>query len=574
MTTQPLIIDGFDQAIAPSPHKGFGLMSRVDIEGYPGAVKAGRQVSSVFHTSDSGTFTVDTGTEILTVAGFTGDANTTGVAVYLTTTGTLPAGLTTGTVYFVIREVQGSGTLKLATTITNAEVPTAIDITDTGTGTHTLLTVDPAQINHIVKDERTGEQFMQDSNGRVWFTTGSQTLLLVNASLDAGTGSLTNASGNGIVLWKLVDSASTHWLLAFRNQLIDIVDIYGSSNKKTPNWTSGWDFGGTASDTTMNTGAGESNSHYAIVGQDDIVYFCDDRYVGSIKEVTTFAPGTGSTYTGNDKALDLPTNDIAQHLEELGVNLLVAGNNLNKIYPWDRRSDSFNLTLDVPEKGVKKLKNIGGIVYILAGTWGNVYKTQGTYVQHHKKIPQQVTNSSATDLANPITWGGIGSLNGALLFGMGVQTTDNSGVYLLYPDGRLIIDQFPSTGSANVTALEVSDYFYTLGYSGGADDVTGDRYTALEPIVRSAFYRVATITEKATYSTLEVIIAKPESAGNVRIGYREDTKSSFTTIDTFALDGSATTFKNDGIGLNDIENIQIEAALDDDVELVAVRLLP
>lgn len=573
--TQPLIINNFDQAIADSPHKGFGLMSRVDIEGYPGAVKVGKQVISVFVDSTTSTFTADAGTDVCTGASFTTNANREAVAVYLTTTGTLPAGLSTGTVYFVIQVSAPAGTFKLATTITNAEGSTAINITDAGSGTHTVQTVDPGTINHIVRDERTNDDFLQDSNGRVWFYDGAIAFLLHDSTLDAGTGSFTSASGNGIVLYKQNDGGTTHYLISFRNNLMDIINVYGSSNRKTPSWTNAWDFGGTSSDSAMNTGAGVNNTHYAIVGQDDIVYFCDARYVGSIKEASgqVFDPSTSSTYTGNDQALDLPPNEIAQHLEELGVNLLIAGNKTNKIYLWNRTDDTFSLPLAVPEKSIKKLKNIGGLVYILAGSWGNVYITQGTYVQHFKKIPQHLTNNGTTDTSSQITWGGIESLNGALLFGMSVQTSGNSGAYLLYPDGRLVIDQIPSTGSGNVTAFSVPNNFYLMGYSGGADTHDTNRYTALEGVVQSGFFRVATITEKATYSTLEVILAKPSSAGNVKIGYRQDITSAFINIDTFTADGSSITFKNDQIGLTDIENIQIQAELDDDVELVEIRLL-
>lgn len=55
-----------------------------------------------------------------------------GDRVVLTTTNTLPAGLSTGTVYYVIEKT--TNTFKLAAT---PEGP-AIDITDTGTGTHTF----------------------------------------------------------------------------------------------------------------------------------------------------------------------------------------------------------------------------------------------------------------------------------------------------------------------------------------------------------------------------------------------------------------------------------------------------
>lgn len=78
----------------------------------------------------STTFTVSPGSDTLDVG--TDDEYQDGDTVYLTTTGTLPAGLSTSTKYYV-RDV-AAGTLKLATT----ETGSAIDITDSGTGTHTI----------------------------------------------------------------------------------------------------------------------------------------------------------------------------------------------------------------------------------------------------------------------------------------------------------------------------------------------------------------------------------------------------------------------------------------------------
>lgn len=60
----------------------------------------------------------------------------TGLKVQVSTTGALPAGLSASTDYFVIYLT--ANTFSLATTLANAIAGTAIDITDTGTGTHTI----------------------------------------------------------------------------------------------------------------------------------------------------------------------------------------------------------------------------------------------------------------------------------------------------------------------------------------------------------------------------------------------------------------------------------------------------
>lgn len=93
------------------------------------------------------TFTADAGTDVIT---WTSTANRpsnilTGTRVRLTTTTTLPAGLALATDYYVIKV--SDTTCKLATSYANAIAGTAIDITSTGTGTHTMSRLLPRYTN-------------------------------------------------------------------------------------------------------------------------------------------------------------------------------------------------------------------------------------------------------------------------------------------------------------------------------------------------------------------------------------------------------------------------------------------
>ena len=93
------------------------------------------------------TFTADAGTDVCT---WTSTANIpsnvlTGTRVRLTTTVTLTAGLALATDYYVIR--LSDTTFSLATSFANATAGTAIDITSTGTGTHTVNWLLPRYTN-------------------------------------------------------------------------------------------------------------------------------------------------------------------------------------------------------------------------------------------------------------------------------------------------------------------------------------------------------------------------------------------------------------------------------------------
>lgn len=88
------------------------------------------------------TFTADASTDILTHSNINLMPFT---RVQVSTTTTLPAGLSAATNYYVIKVTDT--TCKLATSYANAVAGTAINITDAGTGTHTINTLLPRYTN-------------------------------------------------------------------------------------------------------------------------------------------------------------------------------------------------------------------------------------------------------------------------------------------------------------------------------------------------------------------------------------------------------------------------------------------
>ncbi len=95
----------------------------------------------------SDTFTADAGTDVCTWTSTTNIPSNilTGTRVRLTTTTTLPGGLATATDYYVIKV--SDTTFSLATSYANAVAGTAINITDAGTGTHTVTWLLPRYTN-------------------------------------------------------------------------------------------------------------------------------------------------------------------------------------------------------------------------------------------------------------------------------------------------------------------------------------------------------------------------------------------------------------------------------------------
>ena len=577
MPQQPLIINKWTDGMADSPHLGLGLLQCVEIDTFPGAVRVGKQSVTAFHTALANTFTADAATDICTISG--AQISATPVAVTVSNSGgALPTGLSANTIYWIYQV--SASTFKFATSLTNANAGTPINLTTNGTGTQTVTTVNPGTINHYARDPRTGNMFAHDSNGRVWAKQSTKYQLVLNSSIDTGSGTVTNGAGNGISIFRTSDGNATY-LFAFRNGVVDVINVYGTSNIETPSWTNSWK--------SLNSGAGSGNSHHTIVGQDNIVYFCDGRYVGSILEKAgqIFDPATAATYTFNASALTLPLGSLTYWLEQLGVNLLVSVSNDSYIYPWDRSSVSYNLPIPVGDYGINKMKNIGNVVYILAGQHGNIYWTQGTYVRPLKTIPIYSTYNSTSPASNPVTWGGITSVLGKLLVGVGALS-GKSGTYMLnvasgvlgVQANAITLDNFPSAGQANVTALFAVNEFYEMGYAGGADTMDTSRFSSLGSVIlQSQLYRVGSKTTKAKYSQVEVQIANGVS-GSIRIGYRTDLSSAFTSFTdpdtgatTFTTDTSHTSYQCD-IGLTDLENVQIQVEMSGSIDLMEVRLNP
>jgi len=95
----------------------------------------------------------------------------TGLKVQLTTTTTLPAGLSLATDYFVIYLT--ADTFSLASSLVFAQAGTAVDITNTGTGVHTITATALAGANYKMQGS------FDSSN---WYDVGSSTNITATIS--------------------------------------------------------------------------------------------------------------------------------------------------------------------------------------------------------------------------------------------------------------------------------------------------------------------------------------------------------------------------------------------------------
>lgn len=518
ITGEPEIaISGFSEGIADSPHLGLANMVNINNDSQPGIALCNHKLVTL--TSEPITnraFTGDSGTNKIS---FTGTEP--GAYRAITVSGaSLPAGLTAGVIYYT-----GAAGSPLSL-YSDPYLNNVVTMTGNGSGTFSTINMG-TPTNWTSYTARTGIYYILDSNGRVWSNdiSGSSSLFVL---LSGNT--LTNSNGNGIEIYK-------DYLFVFRNAKID---VYGSlaASASSRTWTNDWK--------TMNTANGTNNSHFAKVGEDDILYWCDAFYLGSLAQTTgnTFDPATAGSYTLTTKALTLPSFEITQCLEEQLTNLVIGTLTSNYLYSWDRTSTSFTIPIPMPEIGTYQLLNINKIVYILSGKRGNVYYTNGSSVTLLKSLPKYSTGTPYPI----ITWGDMMSLNNNVCFGVGTSSTA-SGVYAI----QLAVGQLGQTIAGAIRhkgSVSAGNYngnvliptndgltYYVAWYNGTyggidiLDTATPTFYSNYESYIETDIIPVGTALQPKTFNRVEFKLDTPMVSGEkIRISMRNDLSTSYTVV--------------------------------------------
>lgn len=367
----------------------------------------------------------------------------------------------------------------------------------------------------------------------------------------------TSGTGNGMAIYK------NHVIVA-RNTTLDGYKIADGT----------WD-NGFVGDNLI-----ENGHHMMIVGQDDILYIANGRYVATLQEKSgqTFDPGDSNTYTFNQYALDLPANYQVRCLAELGKDLMIGtienaiiAKKTADIFPWDRISDSFGIPIRLNDDGVAQMISDGEQLTVVCGGRHSIYRTNRISSRFINRVPHTLWNfDGLTTFSAPLP-GGIAKNDNRILMGFGDNTLSPHGVFSLLENDSLLFESQVSAGSASSVQIgavcPVGLNQYLVGWkSSTAQGIdlfgTDGRHfqTGSVSYVRSKLYSVGTKKDPATYSALEIQLANALATDQfVIVKYRTDTSSSFTELLTFNYSTySSAKSVNHDIGLTDIENIQIE----------------
>lgn len=520
-----IVIDGFENGIAPSPFDGLGDVRNTNIISIPKEASVGFSTSSLTTaTVAANVLSADSSAETIT----TSSASWVNGQAVVFAGGSLPAGIVAGTVYWIF--AHAGGVFKIAVAPGSSS---PVNITSDGTGT--AASVDMGRPLHNCVDKN-GVVYVIDHNGRVWYYNGSTNFFF------AGNTTLTNANGNGIAYYQASPDPSTGdtgagFIFAFRNNKVDYMPIASLGT-----WTYGWQ-------TLARTAAGTANTHSSLLGQDNVVYFCNGNYVSSFFEkstATAFDPSSSATFTWTESALQIPPVDTAQCLAELGTSLLVGGR-LFKIYPWDRISPSFNFPIFLPESNVVKMLTVNTNTFIFMGVRGRIYTTNGTQAKLYAKVPDHISGT----VEPYFSWGAAGFNKNQIYFG--VTATTNAGVALTAYGGLWAIDTDTNamrlvnilsygtylgyaTTFVPLTAAGVTGSGFYVGWDSGAstygmDVSSSSPYTNYESYIDSDMIPVGQFLNKRTFENIEFLLTKPLVSGeSLKISYRQDLSQSFTQV--------------------------------------------
>ncbi len=558
-----IIVDGFEKGIADSPFDGIADEKNVNIISVPGeaSVNFATQKATPPTLTNVSVTSADAGADTIT---FTSNPTLEkGMAVSFAGA-SLPAGITAATVYWLWPQTATTSTL-----YSDYEMNNLVNITATGTGTFSTynfsLTTNGGRTvvpQNSTKDNN-GNYYMVDAIGQVWSTylgQGTSSFWRYMGNKVAAGFSF----GNGLVFYQASDG--TGYVFVFSVGSIDY-----TPTTATISWTYQWSFltgtVGAYSATPSNILHGGSInsdlvSHEALVGQDNVVYFCDGQFIGSFFEKPTkaFSPVDLTTYTPAAKALTLPVIDRANCLEELGVNLLVGGQR-NLIYPWDRTSTSFRYPIWLAESVIVKMKTVNTNTFIFVGNRGRIYVTNGSQTQLYKKVPDHISGT----VEPYFVWGGVASTKNQLYFGCLVTSNGGSaisqyggiwgidmdtkvirlvnqlsyGTYNGYPTVMIPVLQPVNTAITNPSGTG----FYAGWYDGislvGIDKTVSTPYTSSQALIDSDLIPIGTYERPRNMTRIEYRLTKPMVSGeSVVLQTRLDFSQAWSTVLTDSTVGN------------------------------------
>ncbi len=295
------------------------------------------------------------------------------------------------------------------------------------------------------------------------------------------------------------------------------------------------------------------------------------QYFNTFWPFSTTAGAYGSTplMVFTPQRLNLPIFEIAQCMAEIG-NTIIIGGRTNALYPWNQVSVTPSTICPLPESNVVQLLTANQMVYVFAGSKGNIYITDGNTASLVLKVPDYCAGvpGTANSYFEPtFIWGGVSFIRGRVYFSVlderlvtGSSSLEKAGncggIWSFYPTQNIAFNQ--DTGPA--LHLENQNSYGTYsGYAtviiGWADQsglkspqywsgwqstvvaasvLYGIDKTATTPnvpgVIESDFIPAGTMLNKYTPKQIEYKLAAPLASGEtVQAYWRKNTTDAWAT---------------------------------------------
>lgn len=622
-----LVINEWRKGIGESSSEGFAEMRNVDILSKPGYLLCGEKMYNLADVQGSATFTVNTGTDEITTASSLAriDDSLLNKAFYFTTTGTLPAGLSLNTVYWV-RANTSTTVFTLKATFNPGDL---VDITNSGSGVHTIHTYDLIAPKYAIYNfgnqfaPAQGAFYIQDYVGNIWcigFKPAGGTISNFPICVALGDTNLAHIGSSTLQKYGA-------GLVFYHGYLFFFLNVSGGSDSNrtinyivspsfSPVVTYGWQ---TAlyGFNYQNTGA---NPYHA---SNDTVYFNDKSTHGSYSDALggwyqkagqIFDPSDTATYTygaGTSNLLDLPIDENITAISQLGNNLMIA-TSIGKIYPWDTISASFSTPIETGVLGIACMKTINSTLYFSGGSTGRVYMTNNVSTYELFKLPKEYLNYPYNNTvitamekyengivflvrqeqqnSNSIYSGGVyyydfTEKTFTELYkpsaGYGTSSTNNFFPYqcLAVSDGDWIPDI--SLYSSKTYGVYNSRNKILFGYTMDRNITNEYSYSAqgyldsqlfypqmidnYNAYVVSPLYTVGTFDSPKTFQSIQIFLNKPLTTGQgIRVSYRKNRVDSFsgaTTFDTSSDLGTTNLTSKQPVNMENCQYLQLKIEL-------------
>lgn len=271
--------------------------------------------------------------------------------------------------------------------------------------------------------------------------------------------------------------------------------------------------------------------------------------------------GSHSTVTFSNQRVNLPANEIAQCMVEIGNTILIGGIS-NTLYPWNQVDVTPSDLIALPESNVKSMVNVNNMAYVFAGNKGNIYISNNSIASLALKVPDYcagVPGTPSSYIEPVFTWGDSMYVRGRVYFSILDQTATKSGncggVWSFVPSQNLYIGE--DTG----TALRLENQNSYGSYNGYASIlIPAQTQTVISPqywaawqdsystatsnfgidgtntvpattyIVETDLLETGTLLKKQTDSQIEYKLTTPLATGDsVQLYYRVNATDAWTS---------------------------------------------